>query len=117
MRWQEMYSKEIIMIKLKELINEQVKPGDAFKAAGGDVDVIIDKFMGGKWKFVTFNMNRGYVSGIGVMSKPHLRQDLKIKLSSSHKSKIKKMLKNPEDIHYVENDDLGIKVKDILRVI
>ncbi len=105
------------MIKLKELINEQVKPGDAFQSVGGNVDVIIDKFMGGKWKFVTFNMNRGYVSGIGVMSKPHLRQDLKIKLSSSHKSKIKKMLKNPEDIDYVENDDLGVKVKDVLRVI
>ena len=39
------------MIKLKELINEQVKPGDAFQSVGGNVDVIIDKFMGGKWKF------------------------------------------------------------------
>ena len=40
-------TERIVKKKLKELINEQVKPGDAFQSVGGNVDVIIDKFMGG----------------------------------------------------------------------
>ena len=105
------------MIKLKELINEQVKSGDAFSSVRSNVDIIVDKFMGSKWKFVTFNMSRGFVSGVGVTPERLINYNEKIKLSSSQKSKIKKILKNPEDIDYIEDDHTNIKVKDILKVI
>ena len=43
------------MIKLKDLITE-VKPGDAYPSIGKEIDVVVDKFMGNKWKFVSFDM-------------------------------------------------------------
>jgi len=104
------------VIKLRDLLTE-VKPGDAFPSVGSNIDIIVDKFMGGKWKFVTFNLSRGYVSGVGVTPDRLINYDEKIKLSSSQKSKIKKILKNPEDIDYIEDDHTNIKVKDVLRII
>jgi uncharacterized transporter YbjL len=104
-----------IMIKLKDLITE-VKPGDAYPSIGKEIDVVVDKFMGNKWKFVSFNMVRKYVSGVGV-SPENILGKKTIKLSSSQKNIMKKILKNPQDIDYIENDAANIKVRDILRVL
>ena len=75
------------MIKLKDLITE-VKPGDAYPSIGKEIDVVVDKFMGNKWKFVSFNMVRKYVSGVGVTPE-RLVDNKPIKLSSSEKNIIK----------------------------
>jgi len=103
------------MIKLKDLITE-VKPGDAFPSIGKEIDIVVDKFMGNKWKIVSFNMARKNISGVGT-SPAYIFGDKPLKLSSSQKNIMKRILKNPEDIDYIENDSTNIKVKDILRVL
>ena len=111
------------MIKLKDLLNEATSPvkiGSALPGLGGsrkEIEIIVDKFMGSKWKYVVFNLQRNYVSGVGTMPDRMINYDDIFKLSSSQKSKIKKILKNPEDIDYIESDSTGIKVRDVLRAI
>jgi len=61
-------------------------------------------------------MVRKYVSGVGV-SPENILGKKTIKLSSSQKNIMKKILKNPQDIDYIENDAANIKVRDILRVL
>ena len=103
------------MIKLKDLITE-VKPGDAYPSIGKEIDVVVDKFMGNKWKFVSFDMAGKRISGVGT-SPENILGKKTIKLSSSQKNIMKKILKNPQDVDYVENDAANIKVRDILRVL
>ena len=62
-----------------------------------EVELIIDKFMAGKWKFVSFNMVRKYVSGVGVTPE-RLVDNKPIKLSSSEKNIIKKIIKKQSNI-------------------
>ena len=102
------------MIKLKDLITE-VKPGDAYPSIGKEIDVVVDKFMGNKWKFVSFNMVRKYVSGVGYSPDRLMNYDDIFKLSSSEKNTIKKIIKNPEDIAYM--DDENVKPSDVIRAI
>ena len=104
------------MIKLKDLINE-VKIGSARVGQGGrskEVELIIDKFMAGKWKFVSFNMVRKYVSGVGVTPE-RLVDNKPIKLTSSEKNIIKKIIKNPQDIAYLADE--RVKPIDVMRAL
>ena len=110
------------MIKLKDILNEATSPvkiGSALPGSGGrkkEIELVVDRFMGGKWTVVSFNMVRKYVSGVGV-SPENILGKKTIKLSSSQKNIMKKILKNPQDVDYVENDAANIKVRDILRVL
>ena len=95
-----------------------VKIGSALPGTGGrrkEIEIVIDKRFG-KWQIVYFNMVRKYVSGVGV-SPENILGKKTIKLSSSQKNIMKKILKNPQDIDYIENDAANIKVRDILRVL
>ena len=54
------------MIKLKELISE-VKVGSARVGLGGrgkEIELVVVRATGGRWKTVYFNMRREYVSGV-----------------------------------------------------
>ena len=114
MRWQEMYFKETIMIKLKELINEQVKPGDAFKD-GNSIEIAVEKFMD-KWRTVTFGLSRMRANQVGTSPEAMLKKQKPVNMTSSVKSKIKKIAMNPEDAHFINQDDSNM-VKKLLRVI
>ena len=108
-------NRERRMIKLKDLLTE-VKPGDVYKDSGGDILLIVKPFIRNKWRFVNFNLQRGMVTGHGTTPGRFFEDEKILKLSSSHKNTIKKILKNPEDIDYLEKDGT-IKVRDVLRVI
>jgi|TARA_B100001964_G_scaffold134917_1_gene148943 hypothetical protein len=104
------------MIKLKDLIKE-VKVGSARIGLGGrgkEIEIVVDKAMAGKWKLVYFNMAKKYVSGVGV-SPERLIDQKPIKLSSSEKNIIKKIIKNPEDIAYMADE--YVKPIDVIRAL
>ena len=69
----------------------------------------------GKWKIVYFNMVRNYVSGVGHSPDRMINYDDIFKLSSSEKRTIQKIIKNPEDIAYM--DDGNVKPKEVLRAL
>ena len=107
------------MIKLKDLLEatSPVKIGSTLPGSGGrkkEIEIVVDKSMG-KWKIVYFNMVRKYVSGVGVSPDRLINYDDIFKLSSSEKNTIKKIIKNPEDIAYL--DDENVKPIDVLRAI
>ena len=108
-------SRERRMIKLKDLLTE-VKPGDVYKDSGGDILLIVKPFIRNKWRFVNFNLQNRMVSGHGTTPEHFYDNTKPLKLSSSHKNTIKKILLNPEDIDYLEKDGT-IKVRDVLRVL
>ena len=94
-----------------------VKIGSALPGTGGrrkEIEIVIDKRFG-KWQIVYFNMVRKYVSGVGVSPDRSMNYDDIFKLSSSEKNTIKKIIKNPEDIAYL--DDENVKPIDVLRAI
>ena len=109
------------MIKLKDILNEVTSPvkiGSALPGSGGrkkEIDLVVDRFMGGKWTVVSFNMVRKYVSGVGVSPDRLINYDDIFELPSSEKNTIKKIIKNPEDIAYL--DDENVKPIDVLRAI
>ena len=96
------------MIKLKDLITE-VKPGDVYKNRDGSIELVVQQLRPGKWKTIDFDLKpmtgnpRMVAVGMSLeklMTKP-------IKMSSSQKSLVKKILKNPEDRHYIKKDGLN----------
>ena len=103
------------MIKLKDLLTE-VKPGDVYKDSGGDILLIVKPFIRNKWRFVNFNLQNRMVTGHGTTPEKFFEDEKILKLSSSHKNTIKKILKNPEDIDYLEKDGT-LKVKDVLKAL
>ena len=103
------------MIKLKDLLTE-VKPGDVYKDSGGDILLIVKPFIRNKWRFVNFNLQNRMVTGHGTTPEKFFEDEKILKLSSSHKNTIKKILKNPEDIDYLEKDGT-LKVRDVLRAL
>jgi hypothetical protein len=119
---QKKVSKEIDKLRKKLGIKETigysgVKPGNVYKDSSGDILIIIKPWIRNKWHFVNFNLKHdGMVSGVGTTPESFFEDEKVLKLSSSHKNKIKKILKNPEDIDYLEKDG-SVKVRDILRVI
>ncbi len=108
------------MIKLKDLLNEErspIKIGIAFPGSKGrrnEIELVIGKSMG-KWHIVYFNMVRKYVSGVGYSPDRTMNYDDIFKLSSSEKNTIKKIIKNPEDIAYMGDED--VKPIDVLRAL
>jgi len=94
-----------------------VKIGSALPGTGGrrkEIEIVIDKRFG-KWQIVYFNMVRKYVSGVGYSPDRLMNYDDIFKLSSSEKNTIKKIIKNPEDIAYM--DDENVKPSDVIRAI
>ena len=96
-----------------------VKIGSALPGSGGrrkEIEIVVDKSMSAnKWKIVYFNMVRKYVSGVGHSPDRMINYDDIFKLSSSEKRTIQKIIKNPEDIAYM--DDGNVKPKEVLRAL
>ena len=103
------------MIKLKDLITE-VKPGDVFQDVyKKGVEIAIEKFMG-KWKTVSINVQRMTAYEVGTSPEQMLKKQKLTKLSSSDKMKIKKIVKDPQEADYINQDDSNM-VKKLLRAI
>lgn len=94
------------MIKLKDLLSEQsVEVGSAYDN-NGEIELVIDKhFVKGKWKVVDFDLKQDFYKGGGTSSENILKKQKKVKLKPSQINKIKKIIKNPEDKHYLEKDN------------
>ena len=101
------------MIKLKDLLSEQsVEVGSAYDN-NGEIEVVIDKARRpDSWSTVNFDLTQSFYSGGGSSRETSIKGQKKIKLKPSQINKIKKIIKNPEDKHYIENDDF--RVSDIL---
>ena len=100
-----------------ESINE-VNVGNTYISSDGEhIELVFDKFMSGKWRTIDFDLGpRPMVSGIGTSPEHTLGMYGKLKkLSSSQKNAIKKMLKNPEDIHMIKRD--GQNVNKVLKAL
>ena len=97
------------MIKLMDLLNEQsVEVGSAYDN-NGQIELVIDKhFVKGKWKVVDFDLRQDFYKGGGTSSENILKKQKKVKLKPSQINKIKKIIKNPEDKHYLEKDNFTI---------
>ena len=101
------------MIKLKDLITE-VNPGDAFKD-GNSIEIAVEKlYYPNKWKTVSFDLRRMKANEVGTNHMINTQKE--IRLTSSIKSKIKKIAKNPEDAHFINQDDSNM-VKKLLSAI
>ena len=103
------------MIKLKDLITE-VKPGDVFQDVyKKGVEIAIEKFMG-KWKTDSINVQRMTAYEVGTSPEQMLKKQKLTKLSSSDKMKIKKIVKQPVESHFINQDDPNM-VKKLMRVV
>ena len=102
------------MIKLMDILNEMVKPGDVFQDYyKKGVEIAVEKSMG-KWKTVSFNLKT--MSAHEVGSNNTLEKQKSMKLSSSDKMKIKKIVKQPVESHFINQDDPNM-VKKLMRVV
>ena len=102
------------MIKLTDILNEIVKPGDVFQDYyKKGVEIAVEKSMG-KWKTVSFNLKTMSANEVGTNNT--LEKQKSMKLSSSDKMKIKKIVKNPQDADYINQDDSNM-AKKLLRVL
>ena len=102
------------MIKLMDILNEMVKPGDVFQDYyKKGVEIAVEKSMG-KWKTVSFNLKS--MSAHEVGSNNTLEKQKSMKLSSSDKMKIKKIVKQPVESHFINQDDPNM-VKKLMRVV
>ena len=102
------------MIKLTDILNEMIKPGDVFQDYyKKGVEIAVEKSMG-KWKTVSFNLKR--MSAHEVGSNNTLEKQKPMKLSSSDKMKIKKIVKDPQEADYINQDDSNM-AKKLLRVL
>ena len=104
------------MIKLKDLLSEQsVEIGSAYDN-NGEIELVIDKARRpDSWSTVNFDLTQSFYSGGGSSRETSLKGQKKIKLKPSQINKIKKIIKNPEDKHYIENDNF--RVSDILNAL
>jgi len=97
-----------------ESVNEMVKPGDVFQDYyKKGVEIAVEKSMG-KWKTVSFNLKTMSAHEVGTNNT--LEKQKSMKLSSSDKMKIKKIVKNPQDADYINQDDSNM-AKKLLRVL
>ena len=96
------------MIKLKDLITE-VKPGDVYQNRDGSIELVIQQFGPGKWKTIDFDLKPmiGNPRVVAIGMSPEKLMKKQIKLSSSEKTLVKKILKNPEDRYYIKQDGLN----------
>jgi len=97
-----------------ESVNEMVKPGDVFQDYyKKGVEIAVEKSMG-KWKTVSFNLKTMSAHEVGTNNT--LEKQKSMKLSSSDKMKIKKIVKNPQEADYINQDDSNM-AKKLLRVL
>ena len=97
-----------------DILNEMVKPGDVFQDYyKKGVEIAVEKSMG-KWKTVSFNLKT--MSAHEVGSNNTLEKQKPMKLSSSDKMKIKKIVKQPVESHFINQDDPNM-VKKLMRVV
>ena len=68
----------------------------------------------GKWKTVSFNLKDMTTHEVGTNNT--LEKQKSMKLSSSDKMKIKKIVKQPVESHFINQDDSNM-VKKLLRAI
>ena len=102
------------MIKLMDILNEMVKPGDVFQDYyKKGVEIAIAKSMG-RWRTVSFDLKTMSAHEVGVNNT--LEKQKPMKLSSSDKMKIKKIVKNPQEADYINQDDSNM-AKKLLRVL
>ena len=97
-----------------EGLNEQktVEIGSAYDN-NGEIELVIDKARRpDSWSTVNFDLTQNFYSGGGSSRETSLERQKKIKLKPSQIGKIKKIIKNPEDKHYIENDNF--RISDIL---
>ena len=102
------------LIPVVEGLNEQktVEIGSAYDN-NGEIELVIDKARRpDSWSTVNFDLTQNFYSGGGSSRETSLERQKKIKLKPSQIGKIKKIIKNPEDKHYIENDNF--RVSDIL---
>ena len=102
------------LIPVVEGLNEQktVEIGSAYDN-NGEIELVIDKARRpDSWSTVNFDLTQSFYSGGGSSRETSLKGQKKIKLKPSQINKIKKIIKNPEDKHYIENDNF--RVSDIL---
>ena len=102
------------LIPVVEGLNEQktVEIGSAYDN-NGEIELVIDKARRpDSWSTVNFDLTQSFYSGGGSSRETALKRQKKIKLKPSQIDKIKKIIKNPEDKHYIENDNF--RVSDIL---
>jgi len=104
------------VIKLKDLLSEHsVEVGSAYDN-NGEIELVIDKhFVKGKWKVVDFDLKQDFYKGGGTSSENILKKQKKVKLKPSQINKIKKIIKNPEDKHYLEKDNF--RVNDVIAAL
>jgi hypothetical protein len=77
---------------------------------------VIDKhFVKGKWKVVDFDLRQDFYKGGGTSSENILKKQKKVKLKPAQINKIKKIMNNREDKHYIEKDNF--RVSDILNAL
>ena len=97
-----------------ERLNEMIKPGDVFQDYyKKGVEIAIEKSMG-KWRTVSFDLKTMSAHEVGVNNT--LEKQKSMKLSSSDKMKIKKIVKDPQEADYINQDDSNM-VKKLLRVL
>jgi len=105
------------LIPVVEGLNEQktVEIGSAYDN-NGEIELVIDKARRpDSWSTVNFDLTQSFYSGGGSSRETSLERQKKIKLKPSQINKIKKIIKNPEDKHYIENDNF--RVSDILNAL
>ena len=97
-----------------ERLNEMIKPGDVFQDYyKKGVEIAIEKSMG-KWRTVSFDLKTMSAHEVGVNNT--LEKQKPMKLSSSDKMKIKKIVKDPQESHFINQGDSNM-VKKLLRVL
>lgn len=97
-----------------ERLNEMIKPGDVFQDYyKKGVEIAIEKSMG-KWRTVSFDLKTMSAHEVGVNNT--LEKQKSMKLSSSDKMKIKKIVKDPQEADYINQDDSNM-AKKLLRVL
>ena len=91
-----------------------IKPGDVFQDYyKKGVEIAIEKSMG-KWRTVSFDLKTMSAHEVGVNNT--LEKQKPMKLSSSDKMKIKKIVKDPQESHFINQGDSNM-VKKLLRVL
>jgi len=94
--------------------NKMIKTGDIFQDYyKKGVEIAVEKSMG-KWKTVSFNLKSMSAHEVGTNNT--LEKQKSMNLSSSDKMKIKKIVKNPQEADFINQDDSNM-TKKILTVL
>ena len=116
------------MIKLKDILNEverlgidtPIRDGVAFwengKPSSQTVEVIVDKKMGNMWNTLVFDLRRMNVKEVGTLREPMISGQVVAKVTPAIKNKIKKIAKDPQEAHFI-NQDYPNMVQKLMRAV